>query len=282
MADPTTIKDQVKGMAYSVDKSGGNLTRNFIVSNLPDQSNTLYLALLASGIPKMWQAHESIPGLWVNSLSSKPMGGDSRISCNVSAVYSWLNLGQNGGQFRLTGSRQVIHANKDPSTQKFFTVTYTSGGANIGGVFGAIQVAGNAKSNYCDFDVFTCHLTLEFTRIENAIPKLKASQYVGTTNSDAGWQGIGGQGQWLCESINAEQIGGGASQYNVSYSFTFAPEFWFQLGFFQDSFTRVVPADITGQVINPAQCQKTAQVANGIYCYAPKQTAFSGLKIPTA
>lgn len=274
------IRDKTIGMSYSVDKDGASMSRNFIVSNLPNLSSTLYLATQSAGIPQMWQAHESIPNLYVNSISAVPFAGDSRINVAVTCNYNWLNL-QNG-QFRLTGSRQVIHANKDPATQKFFTVTYGVGNQGLQAVFGAALAAaglGN-KSNYCDFDVFTCHLSLEFQRIESGNPKKKAAQYVGTTNSDAGWQGIGKQGEWLCESINGEQIGAG--NYLNNYCFQRAPEGWFQLGFFQDSFTRIVPADVTSQVINVAKCQKSQQVANGIYCYAPEQQAFSGLNIPNA
>lgn len=280
----TIERDQVKGMGYSVDKDGPSMVRNFVVGGLPNLPTTLYLATISPGIPQMWQAHESIPGLFVNSINSRPLGGDSRTGCVVQASYNWLNLGPSGGQFRLTGSRQVIHANKDPATQKFFTVTYSPPIAQIGGVFGSITAFGNEVSNYCDFDIFTCHLTLEFQRIESGNPKKKATQYVGTTNSDAGWQGIGKAGQWLCESINGEQIGaaGGGSMYLTNYSFQYAPEFWFQLGFYQDDFTHIVPTDIASTTVNPAQCQKTAQVANGIYCYAPMQQAFSGLNIPNS
>lgn len=277
MAGIQIVEDRVIGAKYGYDVSGGKATRIFTVKNLPNQSNMLYLACFAQDsitnlrIPRYGQAHETIPGIYCQSVDAEPLGRESRINAIVTCGYGWNVIGGGTVQVRLSGMRSVQRANKDPISGNFFTVTYQApGGVPL-------------STAYVQFDIYTSHLVLEISRLENVSPKLKSAAYCGKTNQEAGWQGIGGnaKGLWLCQNIDGNTVG--ANAWMVNYKFEYAPEGWVQLGYWEDNATHipafnVIPTlkdiqalTVSGQVLGPG---------SGVTAQVPTMLPFSPLQIP--
>lgn len=318
------IEDVVTGMTYSVDKDGGALLRNFTVTGLDSvsgptgTSQTLYLASLARDqvtgfvMPRIFQQHESIPGLFVQNLNFEPQGGISRTNVTAKLKYGWQSFGLGSVQVKITGTRNVLHATRDPVTGNLFVVTYTSPGAGqVGGAVGggggnapavfkiagapAAPVAPITGSNLVLFDISSYHLTLEVQRVEAGSPKQKAAAYVGRVNSDPGWQGVGGSRArlWICQSIEGSQIQNG--YFNVTYVFEYAPEGHWQIGLYQDPNTHITPPDVYlaagfkgpgGQALAPVGWAITAPgqiggIGSGVYGYVPPAVPFAALNIPS-
>lgn len=300
-------EDVTSGMKYSFDKDGGQLDRRFSVSGLPGptgSSQSLYLATVAQdavtgiGIPRYGQSHPTIPGLFCQKVESVPLAGTSRIAAMVTCHYGWQSFSLGQIQITITGTRNVLHANRDPATHQPFIVTYKSpagaaggGAAGAGGgggpspaIFSVIindAVAPKISRQLCEFNISTFHLVLKVQRVETSSPKTKAAAFAGKVNIEPGWQGVGG-GQsrlWMCQSIEGTIMQNG--WYNVTYVFEFAPEGWWQVGLYTNPADHQIPSDIFNtDVTQLIQVSTTGQIANGQFLYVPFPAAFSALNIP--
>lgn len=313
-------KDLVVGTTYSFDKDGGKMDRYFCVRGLSSltgsqtgTSQTIYLATIARDtttgftIPQYGQVHESIPGLFCQNVQAKPLANDSRDACMVICHYGWQSFSLGQVQIRLTGTRNVLHANRDPTTGNLFVVTYNQpAGKPAGGIVNVqITALGNFPVNIvkaappqnvsqlCEFNISNFHLTLEVSRVETQSPKRKAAAYVGRVNQEVNWQGVGGgkARQWICQSIEGTIMQNG--WYNVTYVFEFAPEGWWQIALYQDPATHIIPGDVLEAAANGAGVvgnvgilnigwafAKNGQIANGQYGYTPDSVPFNALNIP--
>lgn len=274
-------EDLTIGSRYSRDMSGGSATRIFCVKGLPNASNMLYLAATAQDsttnfrIPSYGLAHGTIPGIFCAKVSAEPWAQESRINAKVVCDYNWQTFSAGSYQVRLSGMRSVIRANRDPVTGTFFQVTYREP-----------LPPQNAASSYALFDIYTSHLCLEITRIETISPKLKSAMYCGATNSDAGWQGIGGNypGLWMCQNIDGETLA--TNLWRICYKLEYAPEGWTQLAEFEDQATHIIPADIgirapsVAQVLALTKSGMVGGADSGILAQVPKRLPFSALSLP--
>ena len=274
-------EDQVIGSAYSVDVSGGAATRVFSVAGLPNVPNMLYLATITPDsttgfrIPVYGQGHPSIPGLYCQKIDAAPLAGESRINAKITCSYGWYVLGGPNVQVRISGMRSVNHANRDPVTGRFFQITYVAPAAN-----------GVAKIGRCyaQFDIYTSNLVAEVTRLEKFSPKQKSAQYCGKVNSEAGWQGVGGNlpALWMCQNIDGTQLG--ANAWNVCYRFEYNPYGWAQVGEFQDDATGKIPTDIIAptipQLLAIQQSGQFGFFGSGVSVQVPTRIPFNALNIP--
>jgi hypothetical protein len=281
----TISEDVVDGMAYSIDRDGGSLDRRFVVKGLDSisgpvgDSQTLWLASVAvdytSGIsiPQYGQSHPTIPFIFCQQVQCRPHG---RFQAIVTAHYGWQSYALGQVQIKITGTRNVLRANKDPTTQQPFVVTYTQP-AMAGFVNGLpIVFAPQTGSNLCQFDISSFHIVVEFTRVDYFSPLQLSAQYAGCTNMEPGWQGVGSQPNlWMCQSINGFIIQNG--WYVNTYVFEYAPEGWWQVQKYEDPATHIIPTNVLTTALIPL---RSGQIANGIYAYVPNQQSFSSLGLP--
>lgn len=282
------------------------------ISGPTGTSQTIYLASIAQDqttgfrIPQVFQSHESVPGLFVQTVNVEPQA-NSRINAVVKCHYKWQSFGLGSIQVKITGTRNVLHANRDPTSGQLFVVNYTCPAGQPGGGIAVKQPTGMAVSfiindvvpkkivsQLCEFNVSNFHLVLEVQRVEKGSPKKKAVSYVGSVNSEVGWQGVGSPkpALWMCQSIEGSVIQPGF--WNVTYVLEYAPEGWWQIGLYQDPANHLIPSDVlndpgikaitgpngpgilrTGPVGLPGQ-----NSLNGELGYSPRLTAFNGLNLP--
>lgn len=260
----TITEDLILGARFTLDLSGGVLTRVFEVNGLAPGRDTLAQAAGAQDeatgvrIPAYGDGHPGVPGLYVAAVEAEPVE-HARTAARVTVRYESpeLSSAPNVVKIAIGGSNRAKLAWRSAADGSPFQVKYT-------------DAAGNVLQEFLQVPVLSPNTILTFTRQEFKSP-LKVSARLRRTVNAGPWQ-AGESRQWLCRAIDAVSLGN-LSRYEVKYVFEYDPDGWDRIEYYRDPYTGRVPAD----------AELSAGNDRGVARLQPYATAdFNELKLPNA
>lgn len=196
------------------DADGFEVERVYLVTGVGgDAATRLYNATIAPGIPQYGDPHPSIPELTVTEITAEPQESGSDV--RVTALYSipnedekneTLEDGVSEATFNISTSLVGDDTSVDINNE-LLTATYQT------------QVQRLVK--YGRVDVERPQMSVTFSRIESAVPKLNINRFLGKINSQS-WSAYPAK-TWLCSAINVREDKG---KFEVDYTFTYRPSLW--------------------------------------------------------
>ena len=220
--------DRIEGSAYRLGTEGVEADRVATVSGLNGHAaDRLRAALAASGLPRVGEAHPTIPALYAQSLHAAPDGPTAAV---VTIRYRSRAAGAGQVPSLEVGSSVVQTTTDSDEAGERVTVSYSPTGA-----------ATDLKSQGARLSVFAPQTTLRFTRTEDASPLTKARAYVGTINRSAVFDSA--PGTWLCTAITGRSVDG-AGTSEVTYEFQYEAQGWQPKATYIDPQTNRPPFDL--------------------------------------
>jgi hypothetical protein len=228
-------EDLVLGARFTIDKSGGVLTRLFEVTGLRPGIDTLAQAAIAQDgatgfrMPAYGDPHPAVPGLFVHGIEADPVSS-SRTSARVKVQYATPEAGSvpNVVRVAITGTSRAKRVSTDPGNGSPLVVKYTDS-------------SGNVLQELLQVPALSPNTVLEFTRQEAMSPLRKSQRFRRRVNAGA-WQS-GDAKTWLCRAIDATSLNN-LARYEVRYIFEYDPDGWARTEYYRDPYTGKIPDDV--------------------------------------
>lgn len=224
--------DRIEGAAYRLSADGIEADRVATVSGLSGHAaDRLRAALEASGVPRIGEAHPTIPNLYAQSLHGAPDGPTAAV-----VTVRYRSRAAETGQAPLieVGASVVQTTTDTDEAGDRITVSYSPTGQDA-----------DTKTQGARLSVLAPQTTLRFTRTEDTDPLAKARSFVGTVNRTTVFDSA--PGSWLCTAITGRSVGGGGA-YEVTYEFQYESQGWQPSATYIDPQTNRPPSDVVAGV----------------------------------
>ena len=220
--------DRIDGSSCRLSANGYEADRTATVSGLTGHAaDRLRAAVVATGIPRIGDAHPTIANLYAQELRVVPDGATAAV-VTIRYISRAAEIGQ--APVVEVGSSVVQTSTDTDATGERVTVSYLPAS-------GATEL----RTQGVRLSVMAPQTTLRMTRTEDANPQVKARSFVGTINRTRVFDGD--RGKWLCTSIGGKSIDGG-SAYEVTYEFQYQSDGWQPKASYIDPQTNRPPSDV--------------------------------------
>lgn len=216
--------DLVSGGGMSETKDGMQCQRHFMVTGIEGEASKIeYLALQADGIPKLRDAHPSVPKMFCDSRSTSPKDPQTvEITCHYKQPTraSDRNAGDKAQpQIQIGASvvTQSTNLDADDNVMECERRNTADSTTVKQPVMAQVQVP---------------QIVLRLQRKEENSPHAKARDYVGRVNKEKFYDGD--EKCWLCTRIEGNSEDGGDS-YIVTYEFQYNSWTWKWKAYYQEN-----------------------------------------------